>query len=253
MKIFSSGSCRILTTLNNGRDKINPIHSMFYNFIGINFLGKLHNSKQHIQFIKYLNDEIILTDKILSIFLTSYSKYALEPCFVSEDKSLNPIKKEHIKNNFNDCDWYIFEICSLKLYKNDNFEVQYELTTEYNCVLQTEQELYEDLQTIRELIPNKKILFQVHFRPNIIYNDVNKTIEKREIIYNTVNKFCQQNKNTFMYDPSILLQSNHSLFDGDTHFTDNGHIENFNYIYNNYLNNENINENINENMNENTN
>lgn len=202
---------------------------MFYNFVGINFLGKLHNSKQHIQFIKYLKDDIILTDEILSKFLTSYSGYA------SEDKLLNPIKKEYIKNNLHDCEWYIFEICSLKLYKNDEFQVHFELTNEYNYVLQTEEELYEDLQTIRELIPNK-IIFQVYFRPNIIYNDVNQTIQKREIIYNTVNKFCKQNKNTFIYDPSILLQSNNSLFDGDTHFTDNGHIENFNYIYNNFLN-----------------
>lgn len=127
----------------------------------------------------------------------------------------------------------------MKLYKNDEFQVHFELTNEYNYVLQTEEELYEDLQTIRELIPNK-IIFQVHFRPNIIYNDVNQPIQKREIIYNTVNNFCKQNKNTVIYDPSILLQSNNSLFDGDTHFTDNGHIENFNYIYNNFLNKEDI-------------
>ena len=80
-----------------------------------------------------------------------------------------------------------------------------------------------------------KILFQVHFRPNIIYNDANKTIEKREVIYKVINKFCENNENTFIYDPSILIQTNHSLFDGDTHFTYNGNIESFNYIYNNYL------------------
>jgi hypothetical protein len=27
----------------------------------------------------------------------------------------------------------------------------------------------------------------------------------------------------------------HSLFDGDNHFYDNGHLANFNYIYNNYF------------------
>ncbi len=130
----------------------------------------------------------------------------------------------------------MFEICSLKLYKNNGFEVQYELTNEYNYILQTEEELFEDLQVIRQLIPfNKKILFQVHFRPNIIYNDANKTIENREILYNLINKFCEKNENTFIYDPSILIQTNHSLFDGDTHFNHIGHIESFNYIYNNYL------------------
>ena len=231
MKIFASGSCRLVSTINNGHDKVVPIHSMFYNFVGVNFLGKLHNTKQHIQFIKFIKDEITLPNDILSKYLTSY--WGNSEC---EDISLLPIKKKNIKNQFDECEWYLFEICSLKLYKNNGFEVHYELTNEYECILQTEEELLEDLQVIRHLIPsNKKILFQVHFRPNIIYNDNNKTIEKREIIYNSITKFCEKNENTFIYDPSILIQSNHSLFDGDTHFTYNGHIESFNYIYNNYL------------------
>ena len=61
MKIFSSGSCRILETINNYHDKIVPIHSkLIHYFNGSNFLGKLHNTKQHIQFIKYIKNEIIL-------------------------------------------------------------------------------------------------------------------------------------------------------------------------------------------------
>jgi hypothetical protein len=73
MKIFSSGSCRLVTTINNGYEKVIPIHSMFYNFVGINFLCKLHNTKQHIQFIKFIKDELALSNDILSKFLTSYS------------------------------------------------------------------------------------------------------------------------------------------------------------------------------------
>jgi hypothetical protein len=231
MKIFTSGSCRLVTTINNGYDKVVPIHSMFCNYTGINFLGKLHNTKQHIQFIKFIKDELTISNDILSKFLTSYSD--IGGC---DDKSLLPLKEDNIKKQFDECEWYLFEICSLKLYKNNGFEVHYELTNEYNYILQTEEELLEDLQVIRQLIPfNKKILFQVHFRPNIIYNDSNKAIEKREVLYNLINKFCEKNENTFIYDPSILIQTNHSLFDGDTHFTHNGHIESFNYIYNNYL------------------
>ena len=235
MKIFSSGSCRLVTTINDGYDKVVPIHSMFHNFVGINFLGKLHNTKQHIQFIKFIKDEIILPDDILSKFLTSYG--GLRGNFTGcEDKSLLPLKKDNIKKQFNECEWYLFEICSLKLYKNNGFEVQFELTNEYECITQTKEELLEDLQAIRLLIPvNKKILFQVHFRPNIIYNDANKAIEKREVLYNVMNKFCAENENTFIYDPSILLKTNHSLFDGDTHFRNGGSKQSFNYIYNNYL------------------
>jgi len=232
MKIFSSGSCRLIETLDTGYDKVIPIHSKCKGFIGINFLGKLHNIKQHIQFIKFIKDEITIPNNILEKFLTSYSNFQ-----ESQYRLLAPIMLNNIKKQFDECDWYCFEICSLKLYKNNGFEVQYELTNEYNCILQTKEELLEDLQIIRELIPlNKKILFQVNFRPNIIYNDDSKTIEKREILYEIINNFCENNKNTFIYDPSILLQTDHSLFDGDNHFYDNGHLANFNYIYDNYFN-----------------
>jgi len=235
MKIFASGSCRLVTTINNGYNKVVPIHSMFHNFAGINFLGKLHNTKQHIQFIKFIMDEITLPNDILVKFLTSYGGYRgnFSEC---EDKSLIQLKKENIKNQFDKCDWYLFEICSLKLYKNNGYEVQFEITDEYEYILQTEEELWEDLQEIRNLIPiNKKILLQVHFRPNIIYNDEKKSIEKREILYNIINKFCEKNENTFIFDPSVILKINNSLFDFDSHFNINGHIECFNYIYNNFL------------------
>jgi hypothetical protein len=222
MKVFSSGSCRLLINITNGHDKIVPIHSMIHNF-----LGKLHNTKQHIQFIRFIKEDTLLPDDILSVFLTAYSKWC-------PDRTLN---KENLKNQFNECEWYIIEICSLKLYKKNGYEVQFEHTDDYDCILQTEEELLEDLHVIKGLIPmDKKILFQVHFRPNIIYNDESKTIEKREIIYNVIKSFCEKNKNTFLYDPSILLETDHSLFDGDTHFTERGYVESFNYIYNNYLN-----------------
>jgi len=231
MKIFASGSCRLLTVINNGHDKVIPIHTMYHNFVGTNFLGKLHNTKQHIQFIKYIMGDITLPHNILSKFLTSFSNLQ-----GIEDTSLLPIKKENIRKQFNECEWYIFEICSMKLYNNDGFEVQHELTSDYQQILQTEDELLEDLYTIKELIPaNKKILFQVHFRPNIIYNDANKTIENREKIFNIISSFCDKNDNAFIYDPSIILQADNSLFDGDTHFNANGNTQSFNYIYNNYI------------------
>lgn len=92
-KIFCSGSCRLLTTINNGNYKVVPIHSMFYNFVGINFLGKLHNTKQHIQFIKFIKDEIILPNDILIKFLTSYGGINgnFKDC---EDVSLVQLKKK---------------------------------------------------------------------------------------------------------------------------------------------------------------
>ena len=156
MKVFSSGSCRLVTTINNGYNKVVPIHSMFQNFVGINFLGKLHNTKQHIQFIKFIKYEIVIPNHILKKFLTSYGGFN-HSFALCEDISLLPIKKENIKTQFDECEWYLFEICSLKLYKNNGFDVQHELTNDYNCILQTEEKLLEDLHTIRAFLPlNKK-------------------------------------------------------------------------------------------------
>lgn len=107
MKIFSSGSCRLVTTINNGYDKVVPIHSMFHNFVGINFLGKLHNTKQHIQFIKFIKDEITLPDDILSKFLTSYSDLPRRQNQSFQNKSLLPFEKDNIKKQFDECDWYL--------------------------------------------------------------------------------------------------------------------------------------------------
>jgi hypothetical protein len=231
MKVFASGSCRLVTSIKDGYRKIEPIHSMFYNFVGINFLGKLHNTKQHIQFIRWIKDEIEIPQTILSSFLTSYSNLR-----GIEDKQLLPSKKEKIKNSFNYCDCYIFEICSLKLYEKDGYQVQHEFTNDYTCVLQSETDLYNDLEILQGLIPKgKKILFQTHFRPNIIYNVTSKIIDNREIIYNVVNNFCNTHENTYLYDPSVLLNTDKSLYDGDTHFNNRGHEICFNYIYDNFL------------------
>ena len=62
-----------------------------------------------------------------------------------------------------------------------------------------------------------------------------KTIENRELIYNTLKKFCDENNRCFLYDPSILLQQNNSLFDGDTHFNSRGFNESFKFLYDNFL------------------
>lgn len=233
-KVFASGSCRLLTTLHNGRGMIEPIHSMFRNFTGINFLGKLHNTKQHIQFIQWLHDRIELPPHILESFLTSYSKSI---GYIDHPSRL-PSKKKEIRDAFNECEYYIIEVCSLKLYEKEGYQVQFELTHDYRTVVQSEESLYNDLEILYNLLPaGKTLILQTHFRPNIIYNDPSKAIEKREAIYTVVESFCKLHENAHQYDPSILVQSDKSLFDGDTHFTEVGHAASFNYMYKNFLTN----------------
>jgi hypothetical protein len=235
LKVFCSGSCRLLTAIHNGHLKLQPIHSMFDNFTGINFLGKLHNIKQHIQFIKWINGNIEIPKNILDKFLTSYGLYnnSRDGMDASE---VNPIKKKNIETAFYDCDCYIFEICSLKIYEKSGYQVQFELTNDYECSIQSETELYSDLKILRDLIPEgKKIIFQIHFRPNIIHNNNTISIEKREIIYNVINNFCSMNKNTYLYDPSVVLNKDNTLFDGDTHFNIRGLQTSFEYLYDNFI------------------
>ena len=234
-KIFVSGSCRLMTTISDGRGIVNSIHSMIRNFKGPNFLGKLHNTKQHIQFIKYLNDKIKIPEYILKEFLTSYS---LMKGGTHDPISTIPIKKNNIKIDFYNCDAYIFEICSLKLYEKDGFQVQYEMSSNYQMREQTSNNLYNDLKKIRKMIPaDEKIIFQTHFRYNIIHNNPKLAIKNREIIYQTVKKFCDQNENTFIHDPSVIFieNPNNSFLIDKNHFNPDGFITNFNFIYDNFI------------------
>lgn len=237
--VFSSGSCRLLKSINDGYGIISPIHSMFHNFFGINFFGKLHSTKQHIQFIKWLNDDIQIPNEILPLFLTSYNtnkelnggnSFGVEKMDAIETLQN---KKEIIKKNFNTCEVFIFEICSIKIFVKDNYYIQFENSTSYDTeYIQSIDELLDDLEILYNLLPkNSKVIFQTHFRPNIIYNDENKAILAREMIYNTITKFCNKHSNTIIYDPSFLLNKNSTLFDGDTHYTESGYNASFKYLY----------------------
>lgn len=254
MLIFALGSCRILTTLNFAtlalteesqsklfEEKITPIYTyepkrIFINNNEIilqngynNFLGLTYNTRQHIQFIKFIKDEINFPENILYKCLINISHEEIEN------------RKNILKKQFDTCEWYIFEISSLKLYNSNDQEIGiYELNIKNNenhqlSAILTEEELYTDLYTIRSLIPkDKKILFQTHFRLQIIYDNDN-IINNREIIYNVVNKFCKDNENTYIYDPSVLLKTNLEYIHDDFHFSTKGYYASMEYIYNTYL------------------
>jgi len=243
MKIFCSGSCRLLHAMQN-TDKLEIIHNLREPYFeGINFIGKLHDTKSHIQFINFIKGYISLDEEILKRCYTSYNIERWQKLRIFEFGSIDMISKkiENIKNNIDICDTYIFEICSLKLYKYKGFYCQFEqifdnVVSEYEIVTQTEDDLFHDLETLISFFPNKKIIFQCHFRPNIIYDDPTKQIDNREVIYTTLLKFCKIHKNCQLYDPSLLLNANKSLFDGDIHFTYDGYDATFQKICNEYLN-----------------
>lgn len=240
MKIFCSGSCRLLAAIRNTKE-IEIMHSFEEpNFKGINFLGKFHDTKSHIQFIKFIKGDIKLDDESLKNFFTAYNVEKWENARFFEPINTIPLKLFNLKKEIDNCDVYIFEICSIKTYKYKEAYCQYEQkqnndVSQYDINIQNKKEILDDLYILKSFFPEKKIIFQCHFRPNIIYNDDTKVIKKRELIYNTLRNFCNKNNNCFLYDPSILLQQNNALFDGNTHFNSEGLNETFNFLYNNFL------------------
>jgi hypothetical protein len=229
-KVYASGSCRLLESLRDGRGRLEPIHSKFYHLMGINFLGKLHNVKQHIQMIRFFREELDIPLPILQSFLTAYNETEYLPR-ISPISEI-PDKLVRLKTQFDICDAYMFEICSLKLYERDGFQVQYELTKDYSMRIQTKEDLFSDIQTLIHMIPEgKPILFQSHFRPQIIYGDPEKTIDSREIIYDTLIQIQQLYPDRIIiHDPSEIIKLNHALVYDDMHFSEWGLDVNFNYL-----------------------
>jgi hypothetical protein len=241
MKVFASGSCRLLTTLRN-TDDVTVIHNLYEPyFSGTNFVGKFHDTKSHIQFIRFIKGELELDDDIKKRFFTAYNEKWKDIRYFEPIETFYK-KIQQLKSELDSCDVYIFEICSLKQYKYKGHYCQFEQTInnelhEYDITIQTKEELLLDLHILTSFFPNKKIIFQSHFRPNIIFNDVSKLVPKRELIYRTLLEFCSTVDNCYVYDPSIILCKDNTLFDGDTHFNQRGFDMNFSYLYNTYLKN----------------
>ena len=241
MNIFCSGSCRLLNTISvKNQYNCNILHGLKnYYLFGYNFLGKLHDINAHIQFINFLQGNIKMDLAELKNFLTIFNEEKWKPSEI--DFSSLPDALNNIKNNINNCDYYIFEICSLKSYKLKNCDYfchrqQFKdniLPPECEMFTLDETELLQKVNELIKLLPNKKIIFQCYFRPNIIFNDESKKIINREIIYNTLLKCC--NENISLYDPSIILVDNHDLLIDTEHFSDSGIQKSNEYIFKNFI------------------
>ena len=82
--------------------------------------------------------------------------------------------------------------------------------------------------------PEKRIVFQTHFRPNIIHSGKAAPVENRELIFKAVTDFCETYKDRMaVFDPSVVIQQNNlsEMMDGDLHFTPKGHQICFDALY----------------------
>ena len=239
MNIFCSGSCRLLNTISyNNNYGCNILHGLKNrNLFGYNFLGKLHDINAHIQLIKLIRGEIEMELPHLKKFLSIYNNEKWKPTEIDFDSLSESLI--NLKNNIDNCDYYIFEICSIKSYKMNNYYCHHEqfmnniIDPECEIIIFDEIELSKKINELIDLLPNKKIIFQCHFRPNIIFNDDSKKIENREIIYNSILKCC--NKNVYVYDPSFIITNNLDLLADENHFSDLGLQKSQEYIFKNLI------------------
>ena len=235
--ILGIGSCRILTPLYKLYKSNNDIfiHNCLENFFekqtftGNNFLGKLHNSKEIIQFLKVLKNDIILPEKILKLFLTAFSNFRCPN--IERENNPNQILKD-IQNDFNDISTFFIEISSIKIYEYENFFVNLEHISSPNPYInnyknimytQTKDNLISDLKNIIDIIGNKKIVFITHLNIN---NITNRSIIKESIEFVTLH--CNNN-NIYMIDPITIIHKK-NLLEDELHFNIEGINEYKNFL-----------------------
>jgi hypothetical protein len=236
--ILGIGSCRILTPLyklfksNNNFLIHNCLENFFekQTFTGNNFLGKLHNSKEIIQFLKVLKNDIILPETILTLFLTAFSNFRCP--YIERENNPNQILKD-IQNDFNNISTFFIEISSIKIYEYENFFVNLEHISSPNpyinnykniMYIQTKKDLITDLKNIIDIIGNKKIVFITHLNIN---NITNRLIIKESIEFVTLH--FNINNNIYMIDPITIINKKNVLED-ELHFNIEGINEYKNFL-----------------------
>jgi hypothetical protein len=221
-KIFASGTCRILSTLYRGKDQVINTHSFCGSeFHGENFLGKQKNSRNHIQFIKVIKNDISLPSDIMNDFFSAFhNEYDVHK------RPSNPLQNiVNIRNTFDLCDFYIFEIASLKINTRNNFYVSDENTDNYLKFRLSEDELITDLEEIINLIGiDKNIIFINHLRLHKFNGG--PIINNREIIYKVISNITQKYKNVYQYDPTLMIKDNseyNKYMDDPWHYNSKGY------------------------------
>jgi hypothetical protein len=192
-------------------------------------MGKQKNSRNHIQFLKYIKGLIELPNDIKNDFFSAYHTE-----YESSKRPENPdLNLKIIQDRFDSCDVYLFEIASIKIQMRGDYCISDENTTNYTQFILTKEELKKDLEDIIHLVgKDKKIIFLNHLRLNQFGGG--PVIENRETIYSTIYEICQEYPNVFQYDPTLMIQSKNDYkryFSDPWHYTHEGMELQFNHIY----------------------
>ena len=234
--IFSSGTCRVLTMIYDGREKLAPIHSQRCNDqANINFIKNCLTVKEQIQFLKYIRGDIVYPDTI--------KKHTAPTPKLRSESDISEERIENIRSALKSCKLFLFEIASIKNTRLNLYGLDNSLTAE-ECLsgdineiyhLDTVDDIINDLKTLVSLLPNDSIIIlQTHIRPQIVH-DNNNVIENREIIYTAVEQFCKEHQEVKHFNPSEFLRTHKECFQDNEHCRPNKMNELFDYFYNTYI------------------
>ena len=218
--VFCSGSCRLLTSVADGRGRIRPLHSMFHNFIGCNCLTKLHTTRQHIQFFKWIKGDLDIPAEHMPFFLSAHSgEWA-------SDMRQDPVKAlANIRAEFDKVDVFLIEVCSIKNYEMDGIYHQHEMIKACDLAsriitVSTEQEVCDDLAWLKAYL-GKPVIAISHFRPHVWGGG--PCIENRELIVRALVRSGMD----MVLDPSSVIRDHaagaRGLLSDETHFSPQGH------------------------------
>ena len=226
------GSCRILTPLFYLNNANRVIYNSLINwyerkaFIGNHFMGKLHNTKEIIQFIKLIKGDINLSDKVMKLFLTSFSISIFHKNVPREKNPENALKRiiNQFKKNYLSIEKIFIEISSLKIYKYcDNYVMLEHIShknpyiNDYKSLMykQDENELINDLELIVDLLGSTKIVFVSHINYPALNN--------RLIIKKSLEFICNKYNIPLILPYEEVLNKNNKLLQKDLlHYTIEG-------------------------------
>lgn len=223
MSITIFGTCRLNGIANN-----NSLN---------NLCNYTHSTKEVLQFIRFLNNEIVFPPPYNIVCFRSG---------ICTNKDIKWCEKYHTL--FKETDVFLIEICSNKKYIHNNFYLHHlcvdkrvegfqkhtpeDILNNYVVEKQSDEEIETDILEIRKLLYPKKIIIVSHY--NAKHNG--EYIEPRNALINLLDNICTTHKIPFV-NPTIVLKDfkQEVVMLGDLgHYTGPG-LKNFTEYMNNYL------------------
>jgi hypothetical protein len=188
------GSCRLL-----------PVEKYFSHTKLNEIISFTHNTKEVIQLLKFINNEINIPENI--------NRFCFRTGILNKSNILlHHLYKEAIQNT----NIFIIELCSNKCYINNNYYLHHlavdtrfaeykdtptEIINTTNIHFLEEEEIEADLLFLLKYLKNKKILIITHY--NVYHN--NELLTTRNNLINSIENICKKHQIP-LFNPSILFQ-----------------------------------------------